>query len=107
MVLSRAVGLAWGCARELSAILVAPVREAASTGRTKHEASIREARNLSRRSEAHMVKTHWALGWRPFAQQAADHFFGMAEPVHSSHICPIHPELQCVTHGRQRNGVVP
>src|ERR1700681_2305089 len=30
----------------------------------------------------------------------------MAEPVHRSHICPIHPELQCVTHGRQRNGVV-
>jgi hypothetical protein len=53
-----------------------------------------------------MVKTHWALGWRPFAQQAADHFFGMAEPEHCSRICPIHPELQCVTHVRQRNGVV-
>ena len=26
--------------------------------------------------------------------------------VHCSHICLIHPELQCVTHGRQRNGVV-
>src|ERR1700722_20653868 len=59
MVLSGAVGLAWGCARELSAILFAPVREAASTGRTKHEASTREARNLSRRSEAHLAKTHW------------------------------------------------
>jgi len=47
-----------------------------------------------------------ALGWRPFAQQAADHFFGMAEPEHCSRICPIHPELQCVTHVRQRNGVV-
>lgn len=56
MVLSGALGLAWGGARELSAILFAPVREAASTGRTKHEASTREARDLSRRSEAHLVK---------------------------------------------------
>src|ERR1700693_935770 len=56
MVLSGAVGLAWGCARELSAILFAPVREAASTGRTEDEDSTREARDLSRRSEAHLVK---------------------------------------------------
>jgi hypothetical protein len=47
-----------------------------------------------------LVEGHWALGWRPLAQQAPDHFFGMAEPVHNGHICPIHPELQCVTHGR-------
>ena len=48
----------------------------------------------------------WALGWRPFKQQAADHFFGMTEPVHCGRIYPIHPELQCVTHGRQRNSIV-
>src|ERR1700680_3467075 len=46
---------------------------------------------------------HRALRWCPFAQQPADHFLGMTKPVYGGRIYPVHPELECVTHGRQRN----
>src|ERR1700687_5169482 len=47
-----------------------------------------------------------ALRWCPFAQQPAHHFLGMTKPVHGGRTYTVRPELECVTRGRHRNGVV-
>src|SRR3979490_3312916 len=73
--------------------------------RFKH-ASRRGHRIVLIPDQSTLCEDQWALAWRQFAQQPAYHLFGMAKPVHCGGIDPVYPALQCVTHGRQRSGVV-